>query len=397
MTQKGNADTRGFSTRSVHAGETRDKYANAITTPIVQSSVYVFDDSAEMIEYVAGRKERLEYGRYGNPTQRVTEQKLAALEEAEDALLFASGMAAVTTTLLAFLSRGDHLVVTDDCYRRTRVFCETSLVRFGVEATFVRPGDYDGLVAAVGANTKVVLTESPTNPHLHVIDLPRVAEIAAETGAKLFVDSTFATPYNQQPLTLGADLVIHSGTKYLGGHNDLLAGVVSGAASVVGAVRDLQAQLGGTIDPHCAYLLLRGLKTLALRVEKQNRNGMAIARFLDGCPKVERVFYPGLATHPDHDVAQRQMKGYGGVVSFLVKGDLDGTLRFVDTLKLPYLGPSLGGVESLVYHPATLTFNDMSKAERKRLGILDNLVRYAAGIEDEGDIVADLDQALRSV
>jgi len=396
MTEKGNADIRGFSTRSVHAGETRDKYANAITTPIVQSSVYVFDDSAEMVEYVAGRKARLEYGRYGNPTQRVAEEKLAALEGAEDALLFATGMAAVTTTLLAFLSKGDHLVVTDDCYRKTRVFCETSLARLGVDSTFVRAGDYEELAGAIGANTKVVLTESPTNPHLHVIDLPRVAEIAAQNGAKLFVDSTFATPYNQQPLTLGADLVIHSGTKYLGGHNDLLAGAVLGATSLVGSIRDLQGQLGGTIDPHCAYLLLRGLKTLALRVEKQNRNGMAIARFLEGCPKIESVFYPGLETHPDHNVAKRQMKGFGGVVSFLVKGDLEGTLRFIDALKLPYLGPSLGGVESLVYHPATLTFNDMSKAERTRLGILDSLVRYAAGIEDEEDIIADLDQALQS-
>ncbi len=397
MTQKGEADTRGFSTRSVHAGETRDKYANAITTPIVQSSVYVFDDSVEMIEYVAGRKKRLEYGRYGNPTQRVAEEKLAALEGAEDAQLFATGMAAVTTALLAFLSRGDHLVVTDDCYRRTRVFCETSLARLGVGSTFVSAGDYEELGKAICPNTKVVLTESPTNPHLHVIDLARVAEIAARNGVKLFVDSTFATPYNQQPLALGADLVIHSGTKYLGGHNDLLAGVVVGAESVVGPIRDLQGQLGATIDPHCAYLLLRGLKTLALRVEKQNKNGMAIARFLEGYPKVERVYYPGLETHPDHEVAKRQMRGFGGVVSFLVKGDLDDTLRFIDALKLPYLGPSLGGVEGLVYHPATLTFNDMSRAERDRLGILDNLVRYAAGIEDEEDIIADLDQAFQSV
>jgi len=299
--------------------------------------------------------------------------------------------------LLAFLSTGDHVVVTDDCYRKTRVFCETSLARLGVESTFVRAGDYEGLADAIGESTKVVLTESPTNPHLHVIDLPRVAEIAAQNGAKLFVDSTFATPYNQQPVTLGADLVIHSGTKYLGGHNDLLAGVVSGAESVVGHVRDLQGQFGGTIDPHCAYLLLRGLKTLAIRVEKQNGNGLAIARFLEGHPEIERVYYPGLEKHPDHAVAKRQMRGFGGVVSFLVKGNLEDTLRFIDNLTLPYLGPSLGGVESLVYHPATLTFNDMSKAERKRLGILDNLVRYAAGIEDEQDIVADLEQALRSV
>jgi cystathionine gamma-synthase len=397
MSPEKRADLKGFSTRSVHAGESRHKYADAITTPVVQSSVFVFDNTAEMKEYVAGKKNRLEYGRYGNPTQRVAEEKLAALEEAQDALLFATGMAAVTTALLAFLSGGDHLVVTDDCYRKTRVFCETTLARLGVETTFVPVGDLEGLDNAMRKNTKVVLAESPTNPHLYIVDLARAAEITARNGAKLLVDSTFATPYNQQPLKLGVDLVIHSGTKYLGGHNDLLAGVVMGAEQVVGPVRDLQGQLGPTIDPHCAYLLLRGLKTLALRVERHNENGLAIASFLENHPKIERVYYPGLKTHPDHAVAKKQMRGFGGVVSFLLKDGLDETLRFIDGLTLPYLGPSLGGVESLVYHPATLTFNDLPKAEREKLGITDNLVRYAAGIEDEEDIIADLEQALGSI
>ncbi len=397
MSPEKRADLKGFSTRSVHAGESREKYADAITTPVVQSSVFVFDDTSEMKEYVAGKKTRLEYGRYGNPTQRVAEEKLTALEEAEDALLFATGMAAVTTALFAFLSDGDHLVVTDDCYRKTRVFCETTLARLGVKTTFVPAEDSERLAKAMRKNTKVILAESPTNPHLYIVDLARTAEIADRNGAKLFVDSTFATPYNQQPLNLGADLVIHSGTKYLGGHNDLLAGVVLGAEQVVGRVRDLQGQLGPTIDPHCAYLLLRGLKTLALRVDKHNKNGLAIARFLENHPKIERVYYPGLETHPDHAVARKQMRGFGGVVSFLVKDGLEETLRFIDGLRLPYLGPSLGGVESLVYHPATLTFNDLSKAEREKLGIMDNLVRYAAGIEDEEDIIADLEQALRTI
>ena len=397
MSPEKRADLKGFSTRSVHAGESRDKYANAITTPVVQSSVFVFDNTAEMKEYVAGKKDRLEYGRYGNPTQRAAEEKLAALEEAEDALLFATGMAAVTTALLAFLSGGDHLVVTDDCYRKTRVFCETTLARLGVETTFVPAGNFEGLDSAMRANTKVVLAESPTNPHLYIVDLPRAAEIARRNGARLLVDGTFATPYNQQALKLGADLVIHSGTKYLGGHNDLLAGAVMGAEKVVGPVRDLQGQLGPTIDPHCAYLLLRGLKTLALRVERHNRNGLAIAGFLEGHPKIEHVYYPGLKTHPDHAVAKNQMRGFGGVVSFLLKGGLEETLRFIDSLKLPYLGPSLGGVESLVYHPATLTFNDLSKEQREKLGIMDNLVRFAAGIEDEEDIIADLEQALEPI
>jgi len=397
MSQRNRMKDKGFSTRSVHAGETRKKYADAITTPVVHSSVYVFEDSDEIAEYLAGKKTRFEYGRYGNPTQRVAEEKLAALEEAEDALLFGTGMAAVTTALLAFLSRGDHLVVTDDCYRKTRVFCETTLTKLGVDTTFVPASDYEALAGAIRKKTKVILTESPTNPHLNVIDLPRVADMAAGNRAKLLVDSTLATPYNQQPLKLGADLVIHSATKYLGGHNDLLAGVVVGGGSVLGPVRDLQGQLGPTIDPHCAYLLLRGLKTLALRIERHNQNGLAIARFLQDHPGIERVYYPGLETHPDHAVAKRQMRGFGGVVTLLIKGGLKETLRFVDNLKLPYLGPSFGGVESLVYHPATLTFNDMAKAERERLGITDNLVRYAAGIEDEGDIIADLEQALRAV
>ncbi len=390
-------DTRGFSTRSVHGGEGKKKFADAITTPVVQSSLFVFEDTAEIKEFVADRTKRFEYGRYGNPTQKVAEQKLAVLEEAEDALLFSTGMAAVTTSLLAFMSGGDHLVVTDECYRKTRVFCEKTLVRLGIETTFVRTGDYDELAGAMRDNTKVVLTESPTNPHLSVIDLPRAAKIAAGSGAKFLVDSTFATPCNQQALKLGADLVIHSGTKYLGGHNDLLAGAVMGNASVVDPVRDLQGQFGCTIDPHCAYLLLRGMKTLAIRVERQNKNGLAIATALQEHPKIEHVYYPALESHPDHAVAKEQMRGYGGVVSFLVKGGLDETLRFIDNLKLPYLGPSLGGVESLVYHPALLTFNDMPEAERQKLRITDNLVRYAAGIEDHEDIIADLDQALRAV
>jgi len=390
-------DTRGFSTRSVHGGEGKKKFADAITTPVVQSSLFVFQDTAEIREFAADRTKRFEYGRYGNPTQKVAERKLAELEEAEEALLFSTGMAAVTTSLLAFMSGGDHLVVTDECYRKTRVFCEKTLVRLGIETTFVRTGDYDELAGAMRDNTKVLLTESPTNPQLSIVDLPRAAGIAAGKGAKFLVDSTFATPCNQQALKLGADLVIHSATKYLGGHNDLLAGAILGSASVVGPVRDLQGQLGGTIDPHCAYLLLRGLKTLAIRVERQNKNGLAIAKALQKHPKIEHVYYPGLESHPDHAVAKEQMRGYGGVVSFLVKGGLDETLRFIDNLKLPYLGPSLGGVESLVYHPAMLTFNDMPEAERQKLGITDNLVRYAAGIEDHEDIIADLDQALRAV
>jgi cystathionine gamma-synthase len=393
---------KGFSTQAVHAGEQRDNQFHSVTTPIVQTSLYVFRDTADIVDYqeqmlTRGEADREEYGRYGNPTVQAVERKLAALEGGEAALLFATGMCAVTSTLLTLLSAGDHLILTSDCYRRTRQFCQTFLERWGMSTTLVPPGDYEAMEAAVQPSTKLIFSESPTNPYLRVLDLPRTVDIANRNHLILIVDSTFATPINQRPLELGVDLVIHSATKYLGGHNDLLAGAVVGPREWVAEIKKSRGVLGGTTGPQDAYLLLRGLKTLALRVQRHNENGMRVAQFLEGHPKVRRVYYPGLSSHPDYAVAHEQMTGFGGVVSFEIEGDLESTGAFIDALRLPCIGPSLGGVESLVEQPAIQSYYELTTEQRRQIGISNELVRYALGIEDTDDLIADLEQALEKV
>jgi len=382
-------------TVAVHAGEPRPQPGDAVTTPIACTSTFTFRDTAELRDHFEGRLERDEYGRYGNPTVTVAEQKLAALEAAGACALFASGMAAITTTLLTLLRPGHHVVLTADGYRRTRQFIATFLHKFGVAHTIVEPGDIAGIAGAITPNTRVLLTESPTNPYLRVVDLPAFAAIKrAHKGLKLIVDATFATPINQQPILQGADLVLHSCTKYLGGHNDLLAGAVVGDDALVGAVRELRGVLGGVLDPHAAYLLIRGLKTLELRVHRQNTTAYRVAEFLEAHPAVERVYYPGLASHPDHAVARDLMRGHGGVVSFLVRGDEATTSRFIDRCTLARIGPSLGGVESLIEQPALMSFYELTGEQRLAIGIRDNLVRLSVGVEDPDDILHDLAQAL---
>jgi cystathionine gamma-synthase len=387
----------GPSTRAVHGGEPRRQLASALTAPIVQTATYAFRDSREIADHFEGRVERDEYGRYGNPTQRVAEAKLAALEGAQEGLLFASGMAAITTALFAMLSKGAHVIVTDDAYRRTRQFLNQILRRYGVEVTTVPAGDYERMEEAIRRTTRLIFSESPTNPYNRVVDLERLAELGRRHRVKTVIDSTFATPVNQRPIEVGIDLVIHSATKYLGGHNDLMAGVVLGSRSLVGAIRDLHSVTGAVPDPFAAYLLIRGLKTLALRVGRQNENAQRIAEFLEAHPKVERVHYPGLKSHPEHDLARRQMRGFGGVVSFEVRGDLAAASRLVDACRIPRIAPSLGGVESLIEQPALMSFYELTTEERLQIGIRDSLVRYAVGIEDADDLVADLDQALDRV
>jgi cystathionine gamma-synthase len=341
---------------------------------------------------------RTEYGRYGNPTVQAVEKRLAAIEGAESALLFSSGMAAITTILLAVLPTGAHIVMTDDCYRRTRQFCQTFLKRLGIDCAIVPAGDYEALEAAVvPGKTRLLISESPTNPYLRCLDLEKFAAIGRRTRVKTLVDATFATPLNLRPLDYGVDLVVHSATKYLSGHNDLLAGVVAGSAGLLASLKNALGVMGAVADPHNASLLLRGLKTLGLRIERQNQNGQAVAAFLEGHPKIERVWYPGLASHPDHAVAVRQMKGFGGVVSFTVRGDLETTSRFIDAVQIPIIAPSLGGVESLIEQPALMSFYELSTEERLAVGLRDNLVRLALGIEDTLDLVQDLDQALAQI
>ena len=387
----------GPSTRAVHGGEARSKLADALTEPIVQTATYTFANTAELVAYFEGRVEREEYGRYGNPTQRVAERKLAALEGAEDGLLFSSGMAAITTTLFAMLSHGAHVVVTDDAYRRTRQFLLHTLRRYGVDVTVVPAGDYDRMEEAIRQTTRVLFSESPTNPYNRILDLERFADIARRHRVKSVIDSTFATPINQRPIEYGIDLVIHSATKYLGGHNDLLAGAVLGSAPLVGAIRDLQGVTGAVPDPFAAYLLIRGIKTLALRVTRQNENAARVAAFLADHAKVERVHHASLESHPEHAIAKRQMRGFGGVVSFEIRGDLAAGSRLVDACRIPRIAPSLGGVESLIEQPALMSFFELSTEERLQVGIKDCLIRYSVGIEDADDLIADLQQALNAV
>ena len=388
---------RAEATSSVHAGELRQQEANAITTPIYQTSTFWFMDSKEVIEYQEGRSQREEYGRYGNPTWRAVERKLSALEGGEESVLFASGMCAATTTFFTMLPKGSHLVVTSDCYRRTRQFISQFLTQLDVEATVIEPGDNQALKDAIRDETVLFFTESPTNPYLRVIDIPAVCEISHERGVKVIIDSTFATPMNQRALELGADLVIHSATKYLGGHNDLLAGTVTGSTEIVDPIRKALGVLGGIIDSHAAWLLLRGIKTLSVRMDRHNTNGLTVARALEAHPKIKQVWYPGLESHPDHKVAMEQMSGHGGVVTFEIDTDLDGAIRFIDATRIPYQAPSLGGVETLIELPVTMSFWDVPPEERRAMGITDTLVRLACGIEDAGDIVADMEQALEKV
>ena len=390
---------KDLSTQVVHAGEKRVKPHNAITTPISQTSTYTFRNTQDLVDYMEAKLwgdeiEREEYGRYGNPTIATAEAKLAALDSGEAACLFSSGMAAVTTTLFTLLSQGGHVILTDDCYRRTRQFVTKFLARYGVESTQVPMGDYEALEAAIRPNTKVIVSESPTNPYLRVLDLEKIVAIAKKHNIKTVIDSTFATPINQRPLEFGVDFVVHSATKYLGGHNDLLAGVVVGSDYMIGAIKETQAMLGDVSDPHTAYLLIRGLKTLDLRVKRQNETADKLAHFLAKHPAVRRVYYPGLVSHPEYEVAIEQMSGFGGVVSFELDTDLAGAGRFIDELQIPYIGPSLGGVETLIEQVALVSYYELSTEERAEIGISDSLIRLAVGIESADDLLADLAQAL---
>ena len=391
----------GPSTQSVHINGIPNPY-RSVGEPIIQTATYQFEDVADLSAFqeaqLTGEEtDRLEYGRYGNPTVRAVEKRIAGLENADDALLFSTGMAAITTTLLALLSGGDNIIITDDSYRRTRQFCEIYLKRMGITTTIVPMGDYEAFEAAILPNTRLIVSESPTNPYLRTLDLERFVAIAKKNKVITFIDSTFATPLNIRPLDWGVDLVIHSATKYLGGHNDILAGVVAGGEELLKELRNALGIFGGIADPHTAALLLRGIKTLGLRVARQNQNGQAISEYLEGQPNVERVWYPGLSSHPDYEIAKQQMSGFGGVVSFTVKGDLESTSRFIDSVKIPIIAASLGAVETLIEPPAIMAFYDLTTEERLAEGISNNLVRLALGIEDPEDIISDLEQALAAL
>ncbi|HVI02759.1 MAG TPA: PLP-dependent aspartate aminotransferase family protein [Enhygromyxa sp.] len=399
--RKPGPSTPGPSTLAVHGGEPRIRSSRSITEPLVLASTYPFADTAELHAFMQHELDRPEeYGRYGNPTVAAVEARLAALESGGEpgvsAVLMSSGMAAITSTLLAMLRAGQHVIFTADVYRKTRVFARTYLSKFGVEFDIVEP-TLAAIEAAVRSETKIIFTEAPTNPYLRVVDIPGVVELAKAKKIKTIIDATFATPINMRPLALGVDLVIHSTTKYLGGHNDLLGGVVIGRDAIVGAVREQLGTLGAICDPHNAYLLGRGLKTLALRVERHNHSALALARMLEQHPKVTQVWYPLLESHQDHQHAREVLGGGGGVISFELAGGLEAGSRLVDAVTIPKLAPSLGGVESLIEQPALMSFYDQGPEGRAALGIREGLIRMSVGIEDLEDLRADLLEGLQKV
>jgi len=389
------ANRYGPSTVAVHAGEDRQKMGHSITDPIFCTATYTFTDTASLVEFLDQDLPRDEYARYGNPGERVLERKLAALEGGEEAILYSTGMAAFVGLLMAKLSAGDEVIFFDECYHRSREFCAKHMARFGVVTRQVRACDYDAMEASITPQTKLLISESPTNPHLSIVDLERFAEIGHRHGVETLIDATLATPYNVQPLTYGIDYVLHSATKYLGGHNDLLAGVISGPQQALQPVRNLRGIMGAVNSPHNAYLLQRGLKTFELRMQRHNENGQAVAEFLESHPRVKRVLYPGLASHPYHSVAGRTMRGFGGLVTFQVRdADLEDASRVVDAVQLPRIGPSLGGVESLIEQPSVMSYHEFSREERRKYGIHDDMIRLSCGIEDAGDLIDDLKHAL---
>jgi len=383
------------STLAVHAGEDRQKPGYSITDPIFCTATYTFADTQAVIDFVQQKLPREEYARYGNPTEKVAQRKLAALEGGEAALLFSSGMAAIACLLQAKLRAGDEIILFDQCYHRTREFCSKHLGKFGVLTHLVPTGDYEQMEAAVTPNTRLLVSESPTNPHLSVVDLQRFVAIGSKHGIETVIDATLATPYNTRPLEVGVDYVVHSCTKYLGGHNDLLSGVVIGSEEKLEPIRKLRGVIGAINGPHTIHLLLRGLKTFELRMQRHNENGLAVARFLDQHPRVEKVYYPGLPSHPYYEVAGRTMRGYGGLLTFQLAGaDWRRTAAVVDAVRIPRIGPSLGGVESLIEQPIVMSYHDFTPQEKRALGIADNMIRLSCGIEDKEDLIADLAQAL---
>ena len=391
----------GPSTLAVHGGEPHVRPGRSITEPVVYASTYPFSDTAELHAFMQRELDRPEeYGRYGNPTVAAVEARLAALENGGEpgvsAVLMSSGMAAITSTLLAMLRAGQHVIFTADVYRKTRVFARTYLSKFGIEFDIVEPS-LAAIENSVREQTKIIFTEAPTNPYLRVVDLEGVVALAKARRIKTIIDATFATPINMRPLALGVDLVIHSTTKYLGGHNDLLGGVVIGRDGIVGAVREQLGTLGAICDPHNAYLLGRGLKTLALRVERHNTSALALARILEAHPKVAQVWYPLLESHQDHAHAAALLRGGGGVISFELHGGLEAGTRLVDAVTIPKIAPSLGGVESLIEQPALMSFYDQGPEGRAALGIREGLVRMSVGVEDLDDLRADLLAALDRV
>ncbi|MEC9092031.1 MAG: aminotransferase class I/II-fold pyridoxal phosphate-dependent enzyme [Planctomycetota bacterium] len=397
MSSPKNQVPHGISTTSIHAGAEGEKPSHAITDPIVCASTYTFRDTQSVLDYIQLKQQRGEYGRYGSPNEWVVEKKLAALENGEEAIVYSSGMAAMVGLLMSKLNSGDEVVFFDECYHRSREFCTKHLSRLGVVTRQVKACDYEAMEAAINPKTKLLVSESPTNPHLSIVDLDRFAAIGKRHGVDTLIDATLATPFNVRPLDFGVSYVLHSATKYLGGHNDLLAGVLIGSKSGLEAVRNLRGIMGSINSPHNLYLLERGLKTFELRMQRHNENGLAIARFLEQHPRVSRVLYPGLESHSYFELANDTMKGFGGLVTFEIKdAGWKETAAVVDAARIPKIAPSLGGVESLIEQPLVMSYFECTPEQRKEFGITDNMIRISCGIENTEDLVEDISQALNA-
>jgi cystathionine gamma-synthase len=385
------------STQALWAGEESPAMPGVTQTPIVQSISFGYDDLEEWQAVALGRKAGHIYSRNTNPTVSVFEEKARALERAEAAVSFASGMAAITNTILALARSGDRIVTVKDTYGGTNQFFREFLPNFRIEAALCDTTDAGQAEREIARGCRLVYLETPTNPTLKVVDIARLARAAHAAGAIVVTDNTFATPINQLPLALGSDLVLHSASKFLGGHADALGGIVCGPRELVHRVFHFREITGAALDPFAAYLLLRGMKTLALRVERQNASALRIARHLEAHPAVARVHYPGLPSHPQHEIAARQMRGFGGVLSFELKGDYATVQAFLPKLRYAHRAANLGTVETVVGPPATTSHVEVSREDRAAMGIPEALVRYSTGIEDVEDLIADLDQALAAI
>jgi len=387
----------GFETKMVHAGVPKDLYGSAVV-PIYQTSTFAFESAQNGADRFAGRADGYIYTRIGNPTIRALERNVAELENGADGVATASGMGAVSVVYMALLGQGAHLVSTGSVYGPSRGLIEKHFSRFGVEFTYVDTSDLANVRAALRPKTKMVYLESPSNPAMLVSDIRAISELAHEHGALVVVDNTFASPYLQKPLDLGADVLLHSVTKFLNGHADVVGGIiVARSPDLVKQLRTMMVTLGCNMDPHQAFLVSRGIKTLSLRVERAQENAMKIARWLEAHPKVEWVRYVGLASHPQHDLVKRQMSGFGSMISFELTGGFEAGRRLMDSVHLATLAVSLGGVESLIEHPASMTHAGMSEADRLEGGITAGLVRYSVGVESVDDLLADLKQALERI
>jgi methionine-gamma-lyase len=387
----------GINSRLVH-GVYHPDATGAVNVPIYQSSTFAFRNSAHGAALFAGEEDGFIYTRIGNPTIRTLEAGMADLENGAGGVATSSGLGAVSTLYMAVLDAGAHMVSTASVYGPSRGLIEKHFSRFGIEASFVDTSDLDNLREAIRPDTRLVYVETPSNPAMQVTDIAGAASIAHDHGSLLAVDNTFASPYLQKPLDLGADVVLHSVTKFINGHADIVGGIlVAKDDEIVQRLRDVMVHMGCNMDPHQAFLVLRGLKTLGIRVERAQAGAQAIAEWLEAQSKVENVRYIGLPSHPQHELAKRQMRGFGSMIAFELKGGLEAGRKLMNNVKLAILAVSLGGVETLIEHPASMTHAAMSKEAREAAGFADGLVRYSVGIEDPDDLIADLEQALETV